>query len=198
MKAGDGVTTIGRSTILRGDLVATEDVVIEGSVEGSVQALANRVTVSAEAKVRADISAQEIVVEGHVEGTLRATERVELRAHSVVQGDVLAKRFSMEQDAMLRGKVDPSRATEAAKAVEAAPVRFTPITPLAGASLATPTAAAAPSLFGTGRLPGQMPSGLAAAARNFGTAATPGMSALSEDGPAGAGDEDGVASEPKH
>ncbi len=176
MNSGASVTTIGRATTLRGDLVSTEDVVIDGAVEGTVQAVANRVTIGAEAKVRADITAQEIVVEGRVEGTLRATERVELRAHSIVTGDVLAKRFSMEQDAMLRGRVDPTRATEAVATPASAPVRIAPVTPLP-----TPPSGSA-SLFNSGRLPGQMPAGLAAATRGFGTSATPGISALSEDG----------------
>jgi len=120
-----------------------------------------------------------VVVMGKVEGTIHATERTELRAGAVVVGDVFSKRFSMEQESALRGRVDPTRAAEPVAAA-AAPEKSTP--PAAQPSVpATPSPG--PGLFGMPRPGGgQMPAGLAAAARGFGGGETPaGMSALATD-----------------
>jgi cytoskeletal protein CcmA (bactofilin family) len=174
-KQGEGITTIGRGALLRGDLTATGEIVVEGSIEGSLQANGARVTVGREAHVRADVVAQEVIVEGHVYGAIRATERVELRSTAVVDGNVYSKRFSMEEEAVLRGNVDPSQPGETvAPSSYAASI---PVTPLEPSSVGP-----APTLFGGMRPSGQMPAGLAAAARNLGTATTPaGMSALSDE-----------------
>ncbi len=179
LKTGEGSTVIGRGATLKGELVSSEDVVIEGSVEGVVSAAGGRLTVAKDAVVRADLNAHEVIVMGRVDGTIRATERAELRAGALVTGDVYAKRFAMEQDAMLRGRVDPTRAGEVIPATVAetpkpvaAPVPFVPA-----------STSAAPSLFGGAapiRTAGQMPAGLAAAARSFGSANSPaGINALS-------------------
>jgi cytoskeletal protein CcmA (bactofilin family) len=178
-KQGEGTTTIGRGASLRGDLVATGEIVIEGSIEGSLRADGARITVGQGAQVRADVIAQEVIVEGHVYGAIRASERVELRSTAVVDGNVYSKRFSMEEEAVLRGSVDPSQSGEAAKAVETPATYAAPIPVI---SLAQPSAGPAPTLFGGMRPAGQMPVGLAAAARNLGDGVSPvGMSALSDE-----------------
>lgn len=190
LKTGENSTIIGRGATLRGELVSTEDVIVDGTVEGTITCTGARLTIAKDAKVRADLNAQEVVVLGRVEGNIRATERAELRAGAIVTGDIFAKRFAMEQDASLRGRVDPSRAGEAvpASAEPAAAPRPVPVSaPAPVAASAAPSAPApvpvpaTPGLFGNTapRQAGQMPAGLAAAARSFGSAGSPtGINAL--------------------
>ena len=173
----EGTTVIGRGAVVRGELIAGGDLVVEGVVEGTVRAEGTRVTVGKDARLRAEIVAQEVVVLGTVEGNLRASERVELRSGAGVTGDVFAKRFAMEEGAVLRGRVDPTRAGE--------PVNVggggVTASGTAKAAAAVSEKAPAGGLFDAApsRPVGQMPAGLAAAARSINSSAAPaGLSAL--------------------
>lgn len=97
---------IGKSIVIRGELKGGEDLIIDGRVEGTVQLSENRLTIGPNANVAADLSAHDVLILGHVQGNLFATGRVELRAGSVVEGDVRAYRLAIEDNAVLRGKVD--------------------------------------------------------------------------------------------
>ena len=105
-------TVIGRSCTVRGEITGEGDVRIDGTLEGSVQVPGARITVGPEAKVKAQLGGQEIVVAGLVEGELRAAGRVELRSTATLIGNVFAARFSVEDDATVRGHVDLNQATE--------------------------------------------------------------------------------------
>ncbi len=114
MRPGEITTVIGRSATFRGDLSSTDDLQIDGSFEGTIRQSSGRLTIGAEARVYASIVAPEVVVFGRVEGDIRASGRVDLRSTAVVLGDIFAGRLSMEENASLRGQVDPSRAGETA------------------------------------------------------------------------------------
>ena len=86
IKTSEGATVIGRSTTFRGELIGSDEVVIEGTVEGLVKAEGARLTIGKEAKVKADVTAQEVIIFGRVDGNVRATERVDLRSTAVVNG----------------------------------------------------------------------------------------------------------------
>lgn len=175
-KAGEGATVIGRGASFRGELQATGEVLVDGTLEGLVQAGGARLTIGREARVKADLEAQEVIVLGRVEGDIRGSERVELRSTADVVGDVFTRRFAMESDAKLRGQVDPTRAGEAS-AERPRPV------PVAAPEAAEPEF----GLFGGsgGRTSGSLPAGLAAAARGLESKDAPGLSALNVKPPAG-------------
>jgi len=181
-KQSEGTTTIGRGASLRGDLRTTGDIVIEGNLEGSLHAEGARVTVGREANVHADVFAQEVIVEGRLMGALRATERVELRSSAAVEGSIFARRVSIEENAVVRGKVDPTGGVETHAVEQRMP---TPVVapvapaPVPAAEAATPTPAG--SLFSQ-RPAGHVPAGLAAAARNLGAQHPAGLNALRDEG----------------
>ena len=108
----EGATVIGREIKFRGEISGSTDLLIDGEVDGVIRLTGARVTVRAEGRVHATITAQDVVVAGHIEGEVRATGRVELRDGAIVLGDVCAARLSIEEGATLRGGVDPTRATE--------------------------------------------------------------------------------------
>jgi cytoskeletal protein CcmA (bactofilin family) len=99
---------------INGELLGSGELLVDGEVEGTIRLSSARLTVRAEGRVRATILAQDVIVLGLVEGEIRATGRVDLRAGSVVLGNVFSARLAMEEGATLRGGVDPTKAIEAA------------------------------------------------------------------------------------
>ena len=110
---------IGKSVVIRGEVKGSEDLIVDGRIEGTVSLAESRLTIGANANVAADLSAKDVLILGQVQGNVVASGRVELRAGCVVEGDIRALRLAVEDNAMFRGKVDltqaVSKATEAAK-----------------------------------------------------------------------------------
>ncbi len=97
---------IGKTIVIRGEVKGGEDLTIDGRVEGTIQLPDHRLTIGPNAEVAADLSAGDVLVLGKVRGNVIATGRVELRAGCLVEGDVRALRLAIEDNAVLRGKVD--------------------------------------------------------------------------------------------
>src|ERR1700753_1363714 len=111
MNPGENATTVlGRSAKFRGEYTGAENMVVEGDFEGVIRNSGANVTVGPHARVRAAIAATDVIIYGKGEGQIHATGSVSLRGEANVVGDVLGSRFSMEENSVLRGKVDPTRA----------------------------------------------------------------------------------------
>jgi cytoskeletal protein CcmA (bactofilin family) len=108
---------IGKSVIIRGEVKGSEDLVVDGHVEGTVSLSESRLTIGPNAQVAADLTAKDVLIQGRVQGNVVASGRVELRAGCAVEGDIRALRLSVEDNAVFRGKVDLSQG--AAKTQEA-------------------------------------------------------------------------------
>jgi cytoskeletal protein CcmA (bactofilin family) len=108
----EDATVIGREMKIHGELSGSNDLLVDGEIDGVIRLAAARLTVRADGRVHATILAQDVVVMGLIEGEIRATGRVELLDGAVVLGDVFATRLSVEEGATLHGSVDPSRANE--------------------------------------------------------------------------------------
>ena len=100
------LATIGKSVVIKGDLSGSEDLYIDGQVEGSIDLRHHSLTVGPNGKVKAGISAKTIIVQGKVEGSLSASDRLDLRKSAVVTGDLTTQRIAIEEGAFLKGKVD--------------------------------------------------------------------------------------------
>ncbi len=105
-----GRATIGPSISIRGDVTGSEDLVIEGQVDGSVTLDKHSVSVGSEGRVNANIEGRVITVEGTVEGDLTAREQIVLRGTARVLGDIKAPRVVLEDGATFRGLVDMAAA----------------------------------------------------------------------------------------
>ena len=115
MKPAEGSTVIGKSVIIRGGLSGNEDLFIDGDVEGTVTLPESRLTIGPNARVKADVSAREVVIFGHLTGNVQATGRVDLRQSALVHGDILAGRLSIEESAVLTGRVELKVTSEVPK-----------------------------------------------------------------------------------
>lgn len=97
---------IGKSVVICGEVKGSEDLIIDGRVEGTVTLLESRLTIGPNANVAADLSAKDVLILGHVNGNVVASGRVELRAGCMMEGDIRALRLAVEDNAIFRGKVD--------------------------------------------------------------------------------------------
>ncbi|MGA2889901.1 MAG: polymer-forming cytoskeletal protein [Terracidiphilus sp.] len=101
---------IGKTVVICGEVKGSEDLIVDGRVEGTVSLSESRLTIGPNANVAADLSAKDILILGHVQGNLVASGRVELRAGCQVEGDIQALRLAVEDNAVFRGKVDLTQA----------------------------------------------------------------------------------------
>jgi cytoskeletal protein CcmA (bactofilin family) len=101
---------IGKSIVICGEVKGSEDLIVDGRVEGTVNLSESRLTIGASANVAANLTAKDILVLGQVKGNLTASGRVELRAGCLVEGDIRALRLAVEDNAVFRGKVDLTQA----------------------------------------------------------------------------------------
>ena len=114
----DGATGwLGSSLHVKGDITGTEDLLIDGSVEGLIQLEERKLTVGTTAKVTADINARDVVVYGSVKGNVRAKGRIEIKKDGSVIGNLTTAQIMIEDGADFKGsiEIDRSAAEEAAK-----------------------------------------------------------------------------------
>ncbi len=97
---------IGKSLIVKGELTGSEDLYIDGQVEGSIDLQGNNLTVGPNGQIRANIIAKGVIVQGKLEGNIHATERVDFRKSAIAVGDVITQRVAIEEGAYFKGKVD--------------------------------------------------------------------------------------------
>ena len=97
---------IGKSVIIKGELSGSEDLYIDGQVEGKIELQGNSLTVGPNGQVRANVNAKSVVIQGKVDGSIRATDRTELRKTAIITGDIATQRISIEDGAYFKGKVD--------------------------------------------------------------------------------------------
>ncbi len=116
---GDGMANIGKSISIKGDLTGNEDLVIEGKVEGKVELPNNQLTVGANGIVKAEVSAKSEVVIGRVAGNCKGSERIEIQATGIVEGDVAAPRLVVAEGAVVNGSIQMTKPTGAAGAAPA-------------------------------------------------------------------------------
>lgn len=110
------MAAIGKSIVFKGELTGDEDLEIEGQVEGNVKLTNNTLTIGANGRLTAQVVAKSIIVIGRVKGNLTATERIEIQATGIVEGDVKAPRLNVQEGAVLNGGIDMSASAPAAQA----------------------------------------------------------------------------------
>ncbi len=99
-------TTIGQSVRIRGEVTGSENLYMDGCVEGAVSLAGSRLTVGPNARMIGNVTAEDVIVEGMVQGDIRATGKVELRPTARVLGDIFTARLSMEDLAAMTGKIE--------------------------------------------------------------------------------------------
>jgi cytoskeletal protein CcmA (bactofilin family) len=102
----DVAAHIGKSVLIKGQLSGSEDLYLDGEVEGTIELREHSLVVGPNGRIHANISAREVVLHGKAEGNIQATERVELKKSCVLVGDITTQRILIEDGAFFKGSVD--------------------------------------------------------------------------------------------
>lgn len=100
------VAHIGKSVVVKGELSGSEDLYLDGEVEGSIDLTEHSIIIGPNGRIHADVRALDIIVHGKVDGNLYGGERVELKKSAVLVGDVFTKRVAIEDGAYFKGGID--------------------------------------------------------------------------------------------
>ena len=103
------IVNIGKSVVIKGELNGSEDLTIEGQVEGTIQLRDHILTIGANGKIKAQIFAKAVIVLGSVTGNVTASEKVDIRDNGSVDGDIISPRVAIAEGAHFRGSVDMQR-----------------------------------------------------------------------------------------
>jgi cytoskeletal protein CcmA (bactofilin family) len=103
------IINIGKSVIIKGELNGSEDLTIEGVVEGKIELRQHVLTIGSHGKIKAEIFAKAVIVLGEVTGNITATEKVDIRENGSVDGDIVSPRVAIAEGAHFRGSVDMQR-----------------------------------------------------------------------------------------
>ena len=108
MTEGD-VVNIGKSVVIKGELNGSEDLTVEGHVEGKIELRDHVLTIGPNGKIKAQVFAKAVIVLGEVNGNVTATEKVDIRDGGSVDGDIISPRVAIAEGAHFRGSVDMQR-----------------------------------------------------------------------------------------
>ena len=100
---------IGKSVVIKGELNGSEDLTIEGQVEGKIELRQNVLTIGPNGKIKAQVFAKSVIILGEVTGNVTATEKVDIRDNGSVDGDIAAPRVAIAEGAHFRGSIDMQR-----------------------------------------------------------------------------------------
>jgi cytoskeletal protein CcmA (bactofilin family) len=103
------VVNIGKSVVIKGELNGSEDLTIEGHVEGKIELKDHVLTIGPNGKIKAAVFAKAVIVLGEVNGNVTASEKVDIRDNGSVDGDIISPRVAIAEGAHFRGSVDMQR-----------------------------------------------------------------------------------------
>jgi cytoskeletal protein CcmA (bactofilin family) len=107
---------IGKSVVIKGELSGSEDLTIEGHVEGKIELRQNVLTIGPNGKIKAQVFAKAVIILGEVTGNVTASEKVDLRDNGSGDGDISDPRVAIAVGAHVRGSIDMQRAGAGAAA----------------------------------------------------------------------------------
>ena len=114
---------IGKSVVIKGELNGSEDLTIQGRVEGKIELREHVLTIGPHGRIRAEVFAKVVVVLGEVVGNIKATEKVSIKDAGTVEGDIKAPKVAIAEGSRFRDSVDMSPASQqgAPRIAQAAP-----------------------------------------------------------------------------
>jgi cytoskeletal protein CcmA (bactofilin family) len=115
------IVNIGKSVVIKGELNGSEDLTIEGHVEGTIQLRDHILTIGPNGKIKAQVFAKAVIVLGDVTGNVTASDKVDIRENGAVDGDIVSPRVAIAEGAHFRGSVDMQRKGVAQPAQAAKP-----------------------------------------------------------------------------
>ena len=103
------IVNIGKSVVIKGELNGSEDLTIEGHVEGTIQLREHVLTIGPNGRIKAQVFAKSVIVLGEVNGNITASDKVDIRDNGSVEGDLIAPRIAIAEGAHFKGSIDMQR-----------------------------------------------------------------------------------------
>lgn len=97
---------IGKTITIKGDITGEENLVIEGTVDGTVNLKSNDLTIGQSGRVNANLSANVVRIDGEVKGDIVGKEKVVITKTGRVQGNIVGPRVTLEDGAKFKGSID--------------------------------------------------------------------------------------------
>ena len=104
------VAHIGKSVIIKGELSGSEDLYLDGEVEGNIDLHNHNLVIGPNGRVRANVFAKDVVIHGKVDGNVNGVEKVELKKSALLNGDINTQRIVIEDGAFFKGAIDIHKA----------------------------------------------------------------------------------------
>jgi cytoskeletal protein CcmA (bactofilin family) len=114
------MVNIGKSVVIKGDLQGSEDLTIEGQVEGTIELKDHVLTIGPNGRIKAKVFAKTVIILGTVHGNVTASEKVDIRDGASVDGDLVAPRVGIAEGAQFHGSVDMQRGEKRTQPVNTA------------------------------------------------------------------------------
>jgi cytoskeletal protein CcmA (bactofilin family) len=121
------IVNIGKSVVIKGELNGSEDLTIEGHVEGTIQLRDHVLTIGPNGRIKAQVFAKAVIVLGEVTGNVTASDKVDIRDNGSVDGDIISPRVAIAEGAHFRGSVDMQRKAVAHPQAVAKPAQPQPV-----------------------------------------------------------------------
>src|ERR1700676_2768419 len=104
-----GNASIGQGIRIKGEVTGSEDLYMDGVIDGKLNLTNGSLTIGPNGTVKADVTAQEVIVHGRIDGKVTGRDKVQLMSTCHVTGEVQTERLAIEEGALLRGKVEAGK-----------------------------------------------------------------------------------------
>ena len=110
------IARLGSSLEIKGQITGSEDLQIDGTVEGPISLHGHELIVGSTAQLHSEIHAGDVVAYGKIVGNIHARGRVDIKKDGSIIGDISSARISVEDGAHFRGRIeiDPAKSQAAA------------------------------------------------------------------------------------
>lgn len=100
------IVNIGQSVHINGELTGSEDLTIEGKVDGKIQLKDHNLTIGSNGRIKAEVLAKSVTILGEVHGNVNAGDKVEIASTGSMHGDIVAPRVVLADGARFKGSID--------------------------------------------------------------------------------------------
>lgn len=104
-----GSASIGQGIRIKGEVTGSEDLYVDGLVDGQLNLTNGSLTIGPNGQIKADVNAREVIVRGRIDGKVSGRDKVQLMGTAQVTGEVQTDRLAIEEGALLRGKVEAGK-----------------------------------------------------------------------------------------
>lgn len=112
---------IGGSLFIKGEVTGSEDLTVEGRVEGKIDLKDHNISIAQSGRVTAEIHAKSVTILGEVNGNVHADEKIEIAETGKLTGDLYAPRVAISDGAQFKGSVEMGKTQSAPTSVRERP-----------------------------------------------------------------------------